>query len=93
MASTLEGLTYADLERTLVPLGFQIQDHDDRRVFKHPSEALLIYPIVPLDSNVRGYHYLMAKMAVDGFGIMDAGKFDLLLLRVTHTKSLAATPS
>jgi hypothetical protein len=87
MTRNIEGITYEDLSQTLTRLGFEECERTDTRSYLHrESGAFIVYPRHPLTDTVLLHHLLEARATVDGFGVMEVGDFDLLLLR--EAKSL-----
>ena len=82
---TIAGLTYQNLDTVLVDLGYKRHESRNAVACKYPEneKALLLFPVKPLDSEVRGINLVAARSVVDGFGIADASDFDVLLIRFT----------
>ena len=80
----ISGLTYTVLDAALQHLGYVRHDEPERVVYTHSTEtkARLLFPVFPLEEEVRGIDLLAAQKIVDGFGIMDVRNFDLLLIRL-----------
>lgn len=82
MTRNVDGITYSDLSRTLVHIGFEERERTEARSYLHrQSGAFIVYPRQPLADTAQLHHVLEARATVDGFGLMDATDFDLLLLR------------
>jgi|GEM_PF-2476012 hypothetical protein len=92
MIRNVEGITYEDLSQTLTHLGFEECERTDTRSYLHrESGAFIVYPRHPLTDTVLLHHLLEARATIDGFGVMRADEFDLLLLR--EAKPLTAVSS
>ncbi len=86
MIATEPDLTYSDLDIALQHLGYIREDYEDARIYRYPPnpDAILTFPPLPWEDNVRVYHHFAARQIVDSFGVADADDFELLLLRITH---------
>lgn len=86
---TVDHVTYGDLADLLKRLGFEERVRDDVRSYRHPSSgAHLLFPPLPLDQPVRGYHLAAARAEVDGFGILTSVEFDRMISHAAATKSV-----
>ena len=58
----------------------------EERVYRHPLDntALIRYPMLPFSDPVREYHRVAARQIVDGFGIVEAADFDLILFEFAY---------
>lgn len=93
MVQTVKGLTYQELSLALKEVGFEERERDGSRLYQHREieDAFLSLPLLPRANPVRIQHLLAARGTVDGFGIMDAVDFDLLLLRMAGPQIPAET--
>ena len=92
MTRTVSGVTYQDLGRALTHLGFEERESGDARSYLHrESGAFIVYPLLPLANTAFLHHVLEARGTVDGFGLLDAHAFDLLLLRQANPATPALT--
>lgn len=82
---TIAGLTYRRLDEVLIDLGYERHEKDNAVAYSYPEneDALLLFPIKPMQSEVRGIDLVAACFVIDGFGIMNARDFDTLLARFT----------
>jgi hypothetical protein len=80
------------LGRTLTHIGFEERERHDARSYLHrESGAFLVYPRQPRTDTAQLHHVLEAQATVDGFGLMNAPDFDLLLLRKASTDTNGGT--
>ena len=90
---TIAGLTYQNLDTVLANLGYERHEKNDAIVYQYPAneKALLLFPVKPMNSEVRGIDIVAARSVIDGFGIMNASDFDALLTRYTEAQVPALT--
>lgn len=84
-------LTYADLDNALQRIGYTREESAEERIYRHPADknARIRYPVLPFSEPVREYHRVAARQIADGFGIIEAADFDLLLVRLAHERKEA----
>lgn len=90
---TIPGLTYQNLDAALKHLGYVREDQPEEVIYRYPDaeKAVLVFSPRSGSEEVRGVDVLAARSVIDGFDLMAAKDFDLLLLRLSGTPLPALT--
>lgn len=77
----LKAITFADLERVLLAVGFvQIPTTGHHKVFRHgETDTIVLLPLVPADTALDDTHLVAVRKLVDERGVIASDAFDGLL--------------
>jgi hypothetical protein len=72
-----ETITFADLEKLLVNLGFVNLDNPKYQIFEHPREhALISLPNYAANDVLRPVDLVIARGTLEAYGLLSAAAFD-----------------
>jgi hypothetical protein len=78
-----EQVTFADLEKLLIKLGFVNLQNPQYQIFEHPQEsALVALPHYSPDDIIRPIHLVATRGTLEAYGLMSREAFDGLTEKV-----------
>ncbi|HEX5506155.1 MAG TPA: hypothetical protein VFW96_26285 [Thermomicrobiales bacterium] len=77
----LKTITFADLERVLLTVGFaQVPTAGRHKVFRHgETDTVVLLPLVPAETALDDTHLVAVRKMVDERGVIAADVFDSML--------------
>ncbi|NJM46244.1 MAG: type II toxin-antitoxin system HicA family toxin [Alkalinema sp. RU_4_3] len=77
LRSTQRNITFAELEKLLLALGFQKVNQLDYSIFQHPAtKAMVSLPKYEFEVAVQPLHLNLTRRILDNYGLMSTAAFD-----------------